>query len=143
HRPLVVARGGFSGLFPASSINAYQFALATGVSDMILWCDVQLTRDNVGICLPHLNIDNGTTISSVYDKGKRTYPVNGVLMSGWFPVDFSFHDLDNVFLVQDIFSRSPVFDGSLQILTVEDVAKEVKPPGLWLNIQERWATGLG
>ncbi|XP_076895493.1 glycerophosphodiester phosphodiesterase GDPDL3-like [Bidens hawaiensis] len=134
NRPSVVARGGFSGLFPDSSINAYQTALRTGVSDMILWCDVQLTNDNVGICLPNLNIDNGTTISLVYDKGNKTYPVNGVSMSGWFPVDFSSGDLDNVFLTQGIFSRSPVFDGTLQILRVEEV-KELKPPGLWLNIQ--------
>ncbi|KAJ0898978.1 putative glycerophosphodiester phosphodiesterase [Helianthus annuus] len=135
HRPLVVARGGFSGLFPSSSIYAYELALTTGVSDMILWCDVQLTKDNVGICLPHLDIANGTTISLVHDKGNKTYPVNGVLTSGWFSVDFSFDELNNVFLVQDIFSRSPVFDDSLQILTVEDVVKEVKPSGLWLNVQ--------
>ncbi|KAI3686180.1 hypothetical protein L1987_79853 [Smallanthus sonchifolius] len=133
--PLVVARGGFSGLFPDSSISAYTFALITGLPDTILWCDVQLTSDNVGICLPYLNIENGTTISSVYDKGKKTYLVNGVSMSGWFPVDFSLKDLDNVFLTQGILSRSPVFDGSFKILTVEDVVEQVKPPGLWLNIQ--------
>ena len=95
--PLVVARGGFSGLFPDSSINAYNFALMTGLPDIILWCDVQLTRDNVGVCLPNLNIDNGTTIPLVFDKGSKTYPVNGVPMSGWFPVDFSLADLDKVF----------------------------------------------
>ncbi|KAK9080688.1 hypothetical protein SSX86_000446 [Deinandra increscens subsp. villosa] len=133
--PLVVARGGFSGLFPDSSISAYTFALITGVPDTILWCDVQLTRDNVGICLPNLNIENGTTISTVYDKGNKTYLVNGVPMSGWFPVDFSLDELHNVFLTQGILSRSPVFDGSLAILTVQDVVGQVKPPGLWLNIQ--------
>ncbi|KAI3820481.1 hypothetical protein L1987_08029 [Smallanthus sonchifolius] len=133
--PLVVARGGFSGLFPDSSISAYTFALITGSPDTILWCDVQLTSDNAGICLPYLNIENGTTISSVYDKGEKTYLVNGLSMSGWFPVDFSLKDLDNVFLTQGILSRSPVFDGSFKILTVEDVVGQVKPPGLWLNIQ--------
>nr|XP_043640009.1 glycerophosphodiester phosphodiesterase GDPDL3-like [Erigeron canadensis] len=133
--PLVVARGGFSGLFPDSSINAYTFALITGVSDMILWCDVQLTNDNAGICLPNLNIDNGTTIAVAFNKGNKTYSVNGVPMTGWFPVDFSLKDLDKVFLTQDMLSRSPYFDGSLNVLTVEDVVGQVKPPGLWLNIQ--------
>ncbi|MFS7940802.1 putative glycerophosphodiester phosphodiesterase [Helianthus anomalus] len=132
--PLVVARGGFSGLFPDSSINAYNFALITGLPDTILWCDVQLTSDNVGICLPYLNIDNGTLISSVYDKGNKTYLVNGVPTSGWFPVDFSLDDLDKV-SSQGILSRSPVFDGLFKILTVGDVIGQVKPPGLWLNIQ--------
>ncbi|PWA60466.1 PLC-like phosphodiesterase family protein [Artemisia annua] len=133
--PLVVARGGFSGLFPDSSMDAYNFALVTGLLDTILWCDVQLTRDNVGVCLPNLNIDNGTTISVVFDKGNKTYPVNGVPMSGWFSVDFSLADLDKVFLTQGILSRSPVFDGSLPILTVGDLVGQLKPPGLWLNIQ--------
>lgn len=133
--PLVVARGGFSGLFPDSSYNAYTFALQTGVPDMILWCDVQLTSDSFGICVPNLNLENGTTISSVFDKRKNTYPVNGVPTTGWFPVDFSIDELDKVFLTQGILSRSPYFDGSFNILTVEDVAGQVKPPGLWLNIQ--------
>ncbi|PWA75505.1 PLC-like phosphodiesterase family protein [Artemisia annua] len=134
--PLVVARGGFSGLFPDSSMDAYNFALVTGLLDTILWCDVQLTRDNVGVCLPNLNIDNGTTISVVFDKGNKTYPVNGVPVSGWFSVDFSLADLDKVFLTQGILSRSPVFDGSLPILTVGDLVGQLKPPGLWLNIQD-------
>ncbi|KVH99195.1 Glycerophosphoryl diester phosphodiesterase [Cynara cardunculus var. scolymus] len=133
--PLVVARGGFSGLFPDSSYNAYTFALQTGVPDMILWCDVQLTSDSFGICVPNLNLENGTTISSVFDKRKNTYPVNGVPTTGWFPVDFSIDELDKVFLTQGILSRSPDFDGAFNILTVEDVAGKVKPPGLWLNIQ--------
>ncbi|XP_071693098.1 glycerophosphodiester phosphodiesterase GDPDL3-like [Rutidosis leptorrhynchoides] len=132
--PLVVARGGFSGLFPDSSDSAYTFALVTGLPDMILWCDVQLTSDNVGICLPSLNMDNCTTISFVFDKGNKTYPVNGVPMTGWFPLDFSLNDLQNVSLTQSVQSRSEVFDGTLQILTVEDVGIR-KPPGLWLNIQ--------
>lgn len=37
---------------------------------------------------------------------------------------------------QGVYSRSPRFDGTpQQILTVQDVATQVKPPGLWLNIQ--------
>lgn len=37
-------------------------------------------------------------------------------------------------VVQNVKSRSGVFDGSYQILTVEIVA-ELGAPGLWLNIQ--------
>lgn len=38
-------------------------------------------------------------------------------------------------VTQGIFSRTPNFDGNWIILTVQDVVKSVKPPGLWLNIQ--------
>ncbi|XP_060209107.1 glycerophosphodiester phosphodiesterase GDPDL4-like isoform X2 [Lycium barbarum] len=57
-------------------------------------------------------------------------------MQGWFSIDFNFKDLAPVTLRQGVFSRTEKFDGTLQrILTVQDVVNQVKPPGLWLNIQ--------
>ncbi|KAJ0508478.1 putative glycerophosphodiester phosphodiesterase [Helianthus annuus] len=129
--PLVIARGGFSGLFPDSSHNAYMMARLKSVSDVVLWCDVQLTKDNIGICFPYLHLENSSTIATTFTKGENTYNVNGVPVSSSF---FTIADLDNVFLTQGIYSRSPYFDGSYNILTVEDVA-DIKPHGLWLNIQ--------
>ncbi|GJX38693.1 glycerophosphodiester phosphodiesterase GDPDL3-like protein [Tanacetum coccineum] len=38
-------------------------------------------------------------------------------------------------VTQGIYSRSPVFDGSWDILTVDEVAEKFQPPELWLNIQ--------
>ncbi|KAI3769171.1 hypothetical protein L6452_00271 [Arctium lappa] len=133
--PFIVARGGFSGLFPDSSFNAYTFAKITSVSDVILWCDVQLTKDNAGICFPYLNLENSSTIASVYAGRDKTYDVNGVSTKGYFPVDFTLADLNNVSLTQGIYSRTPYFDATSAILLVEDVATRVKPPGFWLNIQ--------
>ncbi|KAI3810245.1 hypothetical protein L1987_19856 [Smallanthus sonchifolius] len=133
-RPFVVANGGFSGLFPGSSLNAYKITLMTSVPDVILWCDVQLTKDNVGICFPNLNLENSSTIAVTFANGENTYNVNGVAVKGYFPVDFTLADLDKVFLTQGIFSRTPNFDGSYKILPVDKVAA-IKPPGLWLNIQ--------
>lgn len=133
--PLVVAQGGFSGLFPSSSFNAYTLALITSVPDVILWCDVQLTKDSAGICFPSLNLQNSSTITSAFDKGENTYNVNGAPVKGWFPIDFTLDDLGRVFLTQGIYSRSPVFDQSSSILTVDVVSDQIRPPGLWLNIQ--------
>ncbi|XP_024959663.1 glycerophosphodiester phosphodiesterase GDPDL3-like [Cynara cardunculus var. scolymus] len=134
-RPLVIARGGFSGLFPDSSEYAYSFAKSISVSDVIMWCDVQLTSDAIGICFPNLNLENGSTISEVFDNRSKTYPVNGVLTEGWFSVDFSLSDLRNVFLTQNILSRIPYYDGIYNILTVEDVVSMNLRRRLWLNIQ--------
>ena len=37
---------------------------------------------------------------------------------------------------QGVYSRSSRFDGNLfQILTVQEMVKQLSPPGLWLNIQ--------
>ncbi|XP_076917798.1 glycerophosphodiester phosphodiesterase GDPDL3-like [Bidens hawaiensis] len=134
-RPLVVANGGFSGLFPGSSLLAYKLAMLTSVPDVMLWCDVQLTKDNIGICFPNLDLQNSSTlIDPMFDKGEKTYNVNGVPVKGYFPIDFTNADLNKYFLTQGIYSRVPYFDGSSKILTVDEVVG-LKPPGLWLNIQ--------
>ncbi|KAL8127370.1 hypothetical protein AgCh_014331 [Apium graveolens] len=107
-----------------------------GSPNMILWCDVQLTRDGAGICFPELTLDNGSDIWSLFDKRKKSYLVNGASRSGWFSVDFTLDTLTKISLTQGIFSRPNIFDQSLfQVVTVEEVARQLKPPGLWLNIQ--------
>ncbi|RDX74148.1 Glycerophosphodiester phosphodiesterase GDPDL3, partial [Mucuna pruriens] len=94
--PLVIARGGFSGIFPDSSSLAYSLALDTSGPDVTLWCDVQLTKDGDGICFPHLKLDNATDISIAYPGKAKDYSVNGVLTRGWFSVDYNFDQLANV-----------------------------------------------
>ncbi|XP_042394593.1 glycerophosphodiester phosphodiesterase GDPDL4-like [Zingiber officinale] len=132
--PAIIAKGGFSGLFPDSSINAYSFVNASSSKDTILWCDVRLTKDGVGICLPDLKLDNCTDITYYYPNRRRTYWVNGVKTVGWFSVDYNFTDLAQVSLTQAIYSRTPNFDFQGSILIVPDL-RRIKPFGIWLNIQ--------
>lgn len=134
--PAVVARGGFSGLFPDSTSAAYIFTYSSGSPDTISWCDVQLTKDGVGLCLSTMLLDNCTNIPNYFPNDKKSYSVNGVQTSGWFSMDYDFSDLVNVSVIQQIFSRTDKFDASsLPILRVEDVQTQVKPPSLWLNMQ--------
>ncbi|KAE8780611.1 putative glycerophosphoryl diester phosphodiesterase 1 [Hordeum vulgare] len=130
--PAVIAKGGFSGLFPDSSDAAYSFA--AGPQDSALWCDVRLTKDAVGICLPDIKMDNCTTISDLFPKGKKTYRVNGVSTTGWFSVDYTGIELSNVTLLRAILSRTNRFDGSFQIVPVEVALSQYKAP-TWLNVQ--------
>ncbi|XP_004491450.1 glycerophosphodiester phosphodiesterase GDPDL3-like [Cicer arietinum] len=135
--PLVVAHGGFSGVFPQSSEVAYNLAVMTSGPEVSIWCDVQLTKDEVGICLPNVILDNSTFISYIFPNKSTTYNVNNVPTNGYFSLDYTLKDLSNVPLKQVVYSRSPVFDGTYMILTVDDVVKSGAPqtPGLWLNIQ--------
>ncbi|KAM3387580.1 hypothetical protein ACQJBY_010429 [Aegilops geniculata] len=134
--PAIIAKGGFSGLFPDSSEFAYQFAMIASSPDTILYCDVRLTKDGLGVCLPDIKMDNCTNIPDFYPKGKKSYLVNGVSTTGWFSVDYNGTELSQVSLKQSIFSRTPRFDPSFfPLLAVEDVASKFKPPGMWLNIQ--------
>lgn len=94
--PIVIARGGFSGTFPDSSVSAYSFALIASSPDTTVWCDVHLTKDGVLICLPSITMDNCTSVADVYPKRKRQYDVNGVSTPGWFAVDFNNSELYQV-----------------------------------------------
>lgn len=134
--PAIVAKGGFSGLFPDSSEYAYQFALVASSPDTILYCDVRLTKDEIGICLPDIKMDNCTNIPDFYAQGQKSYLVNGVPTSGWFSVDYNGTELGQVTLKQSINSRTPRFDSNFfPLLAVEDVQSKFKPPGIWLNVQ--------
>ncbi|RLM55588.1 hypothetical protein C2845_PM10G16940 [Panicum miliaceum] len=97
--PLVIARGGYSGLFPDSSQSAYQIALVNSLPEAVLFCDLQLSSDNVGFCKTGLALDNSTLIAEVFPKNAKTYKVNGDDLHGWFSVDFTSNQLmDNVTL---------------------------------------------
>ncbi|XP_015163065.1 glycerophosphodiester phosphodiesterase GDPDL3-like [Solanum tuberosum] len=104
--PLVIARGGSSGLFPDSSYAAYIMAMDTSLSNVIIWCDVQLTKDGVGVCFPDLKLDNASDINIYYKNKKSEYLVNGVSTQGWFSIDFNFNDLAPViFFVDNFFTQ--------------------------------------
>ncbi|RZC89868.1 hypothetical protein C5167_035863 [Papaver somniferum] len=135
NEPLVIARGGFSGLLPDSSEDAYNFAMLTSLPNVVLWCDVQLTKDAVGICFPDLKLNNATDIELASPNTSSTYLVNGVSTQGWFTVDYDMDFLQkNILLFRGIDSRTPKFDAKYPVLAVEDVAS-FEPSGLWLNVQ--------
>ena len=138
--------------------------MQTSVPGAVLWCDVQLTKDDFGICYPDLKLNNHSTIESVYPKRRKSYLVNGVPTNGWFTIDFSLRDLKNVSckyfsyclkiiaccfsqmalffffymfaVIQGILSQTGKIDGNgFSILTVQDVTAQIKPESIWLNVQ--------
>lgn len=132
--PLVIARGGLSGLFPDHTTNAYEVAMNNSLPTVVLFCDVQLTKDGKGICRTDLRLDNSTDIAELFKNQKNSYIVNGKNITGWFSVDFTFEQiLSNVSAKQSFTSRPDMFDG-LPLLPVEGV-DSLGPPALWLNVQ--------
>ncbi|KAM7508312.1 hypothetical protein LguiA_018765 [Lonicera macranthoides] len=134
--PLVVARGGASGMFPESSNLAYQYALATSLPSVAIFCDLQLTKDEIGICLSSLKLENATDIKLKIPDGEKTYDVNGEEIHGWFTLDYPVQQLiSNVTLMQDIFTRTSLYDGLYAITTPDDVKRTVPDNPLWLNVE--------
>lgn len=64
--------------------------------NVVLWCDVQLTKDGAGICLPDINLENATNIGHVFPNNATNYAVNGIPTRGYFSVDYTTRDLTNV-----------------------------------------------
>ncbi|XP_047342759.1 glycerophosphodiester phosphodiesterase GDPDL3-like [Impatiens glandulifera] len=133
--PLVVSRGGFSGLFPDSSELAYKWSGLLSLPNSSYWCDLQLTKDGAGICFPDLILQEKTDIATVFPNKNSTYTVNGVSVQGWFSLDFTRRDLSNITLTQNIVYRPELFNNIWTILTVQEVVKLRTGQGLWLNIQ--------
>lgn len=71
--------------------------MLTSLPGVILWCDVQLTKDGFGICAPDVKLDNCTSINTMFDGRETTYFVDGVPTKGYFSVDFTLKELSNVF----------------------------------------------
>ncbi|KAE8700427.1 Glycerophosphodiester phosphodiesterase GDPDL6 [Hibiscus syriacus] len=133
--PLVIARGGFSGLFPESTALANDMALQLRYTDVALLCNLQLTRDSVGICVTDIRLDNSTNIAELFPKDSKTYNINGHDVKGWFAKDFASQViLNNVSMIQSVLSRPSAFDNQLPVGTIYEV-REAKPEFFWLNVQ--------
>lgn len=84
NEPLVIARGGFSGLFPEGSPDA--IGLSQGIS--VFLCNLQLTKDGGAFCVTGTTLDN-TTIISLVDPKEKTYNVDGKDVQGHFSFDYT------------------------------------------------------
>ncbi|CAA0814003.1 Glycerophosphodiester phosphodiesterase GDPDL4 [Striga hermonthica] len=135
--PLVIANGGFSGIFADSSSVAYSLAVQSGLPNLLVSCDLMLTKDDHGICFPNIMLQNSSDIDFVYPNRSSSYIVNGVQTKGFFSVDFNYEELGSVSLTQGIYSRPPNFDYcGLQITTPDEFIdlSPSQPSGVWLNI---------
>ncbi|GJY21964.1 glycerophosphodiester phosphodiesterase GDPDL7 [Tanacetum coccineum] len=134
--PLVIAQGGFPGLFPDSSGAGYSAAMAMGVPGTLKYCNLQLTKDNLGVCLPDIKLDNCTNAATKFPQQKRKYNINGKDFDGWFPLDLTIDDfMKEISLLQNIYSRASVFDFVFPPLQPDSVFG-IEPKGkLWLNVQ--------
>ncbi|KAI3714995.1 hypothetical protein L6452_21958 [Arctium lappa] len=134
--PLVIAQGGFPGLFPDSSEVGYAAAIAMSVVGTLKYCNLQLTKDNLGVCLADMKLNNCTNAPMAFPKQQRRYSVNGHDIDGWFPIDFTMDEImKDIRLMQNIFSRASVFDFVFPPLPPDSIFG-LKPKGkLWLNVQ--------
>ncbi|TKY73099.1 Glycerophosphodiester phosphodiesterase GDPDL7 [Spatholobus suberectus] len=129
--PLVIARGGFTGLFPEGSSDA--IAISKDIS--IFLCNVQFTKDDGAFCVTGIKLDNATNIAVLNPK-EKTYNINGQEVQGHFAVDYTGALKEkNVSMNQAIFSRPSFYDGMSPVLKVDGILSGKSPSRFWLNVQ--------
>lgn len=138
--PLVIANGGSSGILPGQTDPAYIDAANSTKFPVAFLCDLQLTKDNMGVCRTGWNLSVSTNLSNILTNlsAPSTYVIQGVPQTGYFSVDFNLTQLNQTTAIQPSIARSPDYDGQFPILTPEHVATAIGPTvGLyfWLNIE--------
>ncbi|GLJ10050.1 hypothetical protein SUGI_0120960 [Cryptomeria japonica] len=133
--PLVIARGGLSGLFPDYVKIAYEFAINNSLYEAVMFCDLQLTKDGQGICRTNLDLENSTNIQLAYPNRNSTYLVNGKNISGYFSIDFTADELfNNVSAIQSYPTRTHSLDQINAPFSPEEFSG-VGQSSIWLNVQ--------
>lgn len=90
--PIIIANGGTTGVYPGQTAEAFRDAFATSNLPLALLCDLQLTKDNQGICRTDWNLNVSTKLSNL-TVALSTYTIQGRQQSGVFSVDYNLNDL--------------------------------------------------
>ncbi|KAL9445553.1 hypothetical protein AB3S75_018533 [Citrus x aurantiifolia] len=132
--PVVIARGGSSGVFPESSSLAYIMAKSNCLSNAIMLCNLQFSKDGLGVCLSDVRLNNITTINGAFKDQQTTKNINGNNVRGWFSVDYTLEQLGQLYLVQNVYTRSEAFDNTQPIPTPDTIVNYDGVSNLWLNV---------
>lgn len=94
--PLIVANGGSSGLYPDQTDQAYADAANSTAFPVAFLCDLQLTKDNFGICRTGWNLSSSTNLTSILTNtsAMSTYVIQGASQTAYFSVDFNLSELN-------------------------------------------------
>lgn len=89
NQPLVIGRGGLSGLFPEGSQLAIQMGQSFSVPNMGFLCNLQMSKDGAGVCISDIKLDNATNIAAFDPEGQKTINFYGKQLTGWFTVSYN------------------------------------------------------
>lgn len=93
---MIIANGGSSGIYPGQTDPAYFDAVNSTKFPMAFLCDLQLTKDNFGVCRTGWNLSVSTNLTNILTNASApsTYVIQGVPQTGYFSVDFNLTQLN-------------------------------------------------
>lgn len=152
-RPYNIAHRGSNGEFPEETTAAYLRAIEEGAD--FIETDILATKDGVLICHHDVNLDDTSDIAEhkEFADRKKTYEVQGVNMTGYFVVDFTWKELQTLRATQRFAFRDQQYNGKLPIITFEEyiaialdaprvvgIYPEIKNP-VFINKHVKWPKG--
>jgi glycerophosphoryl diester phosphodiesterase len=132
----VVSHRGAAGYIPEHSPQAHQTAIDL-LTDYIE-LDVCITKDYEMVVIHDITLDQTTDVSRVYPGRNNTYIVNGKETSGYFVIDFTLKELNELKLRQRVENRTRLYNGLLHIPTVDTLMELVveNGPGLYIELKK-------
>ncbi|GAA0160834.1 phosphodiesterase [Lithospermum erythrorhizon] len=137
----VLATTGVSGVFPEGTDYGFNFDKKVSyLPNTLYYCDLQLTKDELPLCMSTVTLENSTNIKDKIPNGKRRHNVNGLDVEGWFALDFTFYQLfeDNktpISLVQRTFSRTSFVDEMYGLSALDTDDKSMDDATYWINVE--------
>jgi glycerophosphoryl diester phosphodiesterase len=118
-RPLIIAHRGASGHRPEHTIEGYRLAVEMGAD--YIEPDLVSTKDGVLIARHENEIGSTTDVAERFPDRKRTKPVDGQTMTGWFTEDFTLAEIKTLRARERLAFRSHAYDGQFEIPTFDEV----------------------
>ncbi|KAK8621497.1 hypothetical protein V6N13_080931 [Hibiscus sabdariffa] len=152
-RPYNIAHRGSNGELPEETLAAYRRAVQEGAD--FIESDILASKDGVLICFHDLTLDNTTDVAihKQFAHRKRSYQVQGVNITGWFVVDFTFEELKLLRVKQRFGFRDQQYNGKFSLITFEEfisvalhakrvvgIYPEIKNP-VFINQHVKWSDG--
>ncbi|KAL8150630.1 hypothetical protein V2J09_020438 [Rumex salicifolius] len=152
-RPFNIAHRGSNGELPEETTPAYTRAIEEGAD--FIETDILSTKDGVLICFHDLVLDETTDVGShrEFADRKRTYEVQGINVTGFFTVDFTWKELQKLTTRQRYPFRDQKYNGKFPIITFKDfisialnasrvvgIYPEIKNP-FFINQHVKWPNG--
>lgn len=94
NQPIVIARGGLSGLLPEGTQGAIDMAKITSLPDLVILCNLEMTKSGTGLCLSSIRLDNATNMAHADKTGAKTYNILGMDVTGFFTVDYTDEEIE-------------------------------------------------
>ncbi|KAL2321501.1 hypothetical protein Fmac_025880 [Flemingia macrophylla] len=148
-----IAHRGSNGELPEETRPAYLRAIEEGAD--FIETDILSSKDGVLICFHDVTLDDTTDIANhkEFADRKRTYEVQGQIVTGFFSVDFTLKELKSLRVRQRYCFRDQQFNGKFQIITFEEfitialdaprvvgIYPEIKNP-VFINQHVKWLHG--